>query len=169
MPFPDIFLNPAFRSLAKEFLPTYHDDLILHDEFDPYNAFLEINVPKSRLVQLRDDWVGYDPSFFAKELLRILESEGDLSQLRKLVVDLTDAGRDTILEGFISVMWRGQVLSRKDAHRCDDFRCAIGSVIWAEMNFNDQLLFELYESVHEGTSEREGEFEVRLDAVRCEK
>ena len=28
MPFPDIFLNPAFRSLAKEFLPTYHDDLI---------------------------------------------------------------------------------------------------------------------------------------------
>ena len=128
MPFPDIFLNPAFRSLAKEFLPTYHDDLILHDEFDPYNAFLEINVPKSRLVQLRDDWVGYDPSFFAKELLRILESEGDLSQLRKLVVDLTDAGRDTILEGFISVMWRGQVLSRKDAHRCDDFRCAIGSV-----------------------------------------
>ena len=128
MPFPDIFLNPAFRSLAKEFLPTYHDDLILHDEFDPYNAFLEINVPKSRLVQLRDDWVGYDPSFFAKELLRILESEGDLSQLRKLVVDLTDAGRDTILEGFISVMWRGQVLSRKDAHRCDDFRRAIGSV-----------------------------------------
>ena len=57
-----------------------------------------------------------------------MESEGDLSQLRKLVVDLTDAGRDTILEGFISVMWRGQVLSRKDAHRCDDFRRAIGSV-----------------------------------------
>ena len=46
---------------------------------------------------------------------------------------------------------------------------SVGSVIWAEMNFNDQLLFELYESVHEGTSEREGEFEVRLDAVRCEK
>ena len=46
---------------------------------------------------------------------------------------------------------------------------SVGSVIWAEMNFNDQLLLELYESVHEGTSEREGEFEVRLDAVRCEK
>ena len=76
MPFPDIFLNPAFRSLAKEFLPTYHDDLILHDEFDPYNAFLEINVPKSRLVQLRDDWVGYDPSFLRKSYCAFWNPKG---------------------------------------------------------------------------------------------
>lgn len=128
MPFPDIFLNPAFRNLAKEFLPTYSDDLILHDEFDPYNAFLEINVPKSRLVQLRDDWKGDDPSQFAKDILRILESEGEVSQLRALIDGLTDAERDSILEGLTCVMWNGQVLSREDAHRCHDFKQATRSL-----------------------------------------
>ena len=128
MPFPDIFLNPAFRTLAKEFLPTYSDDLILHDEFDPYNAFLQIDVPKSRLVQLRDDWKGYDPSMFAKELLRILEVEGDLSELRSLVMKLTDAEREAILEGLTCVMFNGQILSREDAHRCHDFLSASRSL-----------------------------------------
>ena len=128
MPFPDIFLNPAFRTLAKEFVPTYHDDLIMHDEFDPYNAFLEINVPKSRLVQLRDDWDGYDPSVFAKEVLRILESEGDLSQLRALVHGVTPDVRQSVTEGLTCVMWRGQVLSREEAHRCDAFRASVATV-----------------------------------------
>ncbi|MEH0007937.1 MAG: helix-turn-helix domain-containing protein [Flavobacteriales bacterium] len=122
MPFPDLFRNPAFRTLAKDYLPTYHDDLILHDEFDPYNAFLEINVPKSRLVQMRDDWEGYAPSEFAKEVLRLLEVEGDLSLLRPLVMgNLTEKERGSILEGLTSVLWNGQVLSREDAHRCLDF------------------------------------------------
>ena len=121
MPFPDIFLNPAFRSLAKEFLPTYSDDLILHDEFDPYNAFLEIEVPKSRLHQMRDDWEGYDASYFAKEILRILEVDGNLSELRALVMGLTASERDAILDGLTCVMWRGQVLSREEAHRCHEF------------------------------------------------
>ena len=125
MPFPDIFLNPSFRSLAKEFLPTFHDDLIMHDEFDPANAFLQIDVPKLRLVQMRDDWKGYDPSQFAKELLCILEVEGDLSLLRTLIMKLTDAEREAILEGLTCVLWNGQILSREDAHRCDDFRAKI--------------------------------------------
>ena len=120
MPFPDIFMNPAFRSLAKEFLPTYSDDLILHDEFDSASAFLKIDVSKSRLVHLRDDWNGYDPAHFAKELLRILEVEGDLSLLRKLILELTDAEREAILEGLTCVMFNGQILTREDAHRCDD-------------------------------------------------
>ena len=128
MPFPDIFLNPAFRTLAKDYLPTYHEDLILHDEFDPYNAFIEINVPKTRLVQLRDDWEGYDPSAFAKKLLHILEVEGDLPQLRSVVMGLTDAERESILEGFTCVLWNGQILSREDAHRCDAFRAPLHTV-----------------------------------------
>ena len=122
MPFPEIFLNPAFRQLAKDFLPTYHDDLIMHDEFDPANAFLQIDVPKARLHLLRDDWKGSDPSHFAKELLRILEVEGDLSLLRPLILGLNDAERDSILEGLTCVMFEGQILSREDAHRCDAFK-----------------------------------------------
>ena len=122
MPFPDIFMNPAFRTLAKDFLPTYHDDLILHDEFDPANSFLKIDVPKARLQQLRDDWKGYDPSQFAKEILRILEVEGDLSLLRPFILGLTGAEYNSILEGLTSAMWNGQILSREDAHRCDAFR-----------------------------------------------
>ena len=128
MPFPEIFLNPAFRTLAKEFLPTYHDDLIMHDEFDPANAFLQIDVPKSRLVQLRDDWKGSDPSQFAKELIRILEAEGDLSLLRPLIMGLSDAEREAVLQGLTCVMFNGQILSREDAHRCDDFRMASRSL-----------------------------------------
>ncbi|MYI35258.1 MAG: hypothetical protein F4118_02370 [Acidimicrobiaceae bacterium] len=127
MPFPDIFLNPAFRTVAKDYLPTSHDDLSLHDEYDPYK-FLEINLPKSRLVQMRDDWKGYDPSYFAKELLRILEVEGDLSQLRSLIDGLTDDARESLMEGFTSVMWNGQILSREDAHRCHDFLSASRSL-----------------------------------------
>lgn len=121
MPFPQVFLNPAFRTVAKDYVPTYHDDLILHDEFDPTD-FIQMDVPKSRRVQLRDDWAGYDPSMFAKEMLRILEVEADLSQLRSLVTELTDAERESILEGFTKIMWNGQILSREDAHRCDEFR-----------------------------------------------
>jgi len=128
MPFPDIFLNPAFRTLAKAYLPTYFDDLILHDEFDPYTAFLEITVPKSRFVQLREAWKGEDVSFFAKEILRILEVDGDLSQLRSWVMGLTDKERASILEGLTCVRWNGQILSREDAHRCHDFKQAVQSL-----------------------------------------
>mgnify|MGYP000723721254 CR=1 FL=1 len=127
MPFPDIFLNPAFRHIAKDFLPTYSDDLILYDEFDPAR-FLKIDVPKARLHQLRDDWKGTDPSHFAKELLRILEVEGDLSLLRPLIMGLSDAERDSVIEGFTCVMFEGKILSREDAHRCDDFRMASRSL-----------------------------------------
>ena len=67
---------------------------------------------------------GYDPSQFAKEVLRILEVDNDLSQLRHLIQGLTATERDSILEGLTCVMWQGQVLSREDAHRCDDFRRA---------------------------------------------
>lgn len=150
MPFPDLFLNPAFRTVAKDYLPTYSDDLSLHDEYDPYN-FLEINLPKSRLVRMRDDWKGYDPSQFAKELLRILEVEGELSQLRSLIDGLTDADRDSILEGLTCVMWRRKVLSREDAHRCDDFRHAsrhletIGNLPQLETeDWNLLVLLELF-------------------------
>ena len=125
MPFPSVFLNPAFRTLAKEIVPTYSEDLILHDEFDPFDAFIQINVPKSRLTQLRDDWQGYDPSAFAKELLRILEIEGDLSLLRPLIARLTDSVYHSILEGFTGVMFGGRGLSRQDAHRCEAFRAKI--------------------------------------------
>ncbi|MCG9133857.1 PriCT-2 domain-containing protein [Candidatus Poribacteria bacterium] len=125
MPFPSVFLNPAFRTLAKEFLPTYSDDLILHDEFNPFDAFVQIDLPKSRLIQLRDDWKGFDPSAFAKELLRILEIEGDLSLLRPLIAGLTDSEYHSILEGFTSVMFEGRGLSREDAHRCNAFRAKI--------------------------------------------
>jgi len=128
MPFPDIFNNPAFRFLAKEFLPTYYDDLILQDEFDPYNAFIQIDVSKSRLVQLRDDWKGYDPSQFAKELLHILEVEGDLSLLRPVIAGLSDADQASILDGFTKVMWNGRILSSKEAHRCQDYLSASRSI-----------------------------------------
>lgn len=162
MPFPSVFLDPAFRTVAKDYVPTYHDDLILHDEFDPCN-FLEINVPKSRLVQMRDDWKcaeavpvdGADlglgtvaqvfeglevlsvekrwtPATFAKELLRILEVESDLSLLRPLVMGVTDAERASLLEGVTCVMWNGQILSREDAHRCHTFR--------AKMHDTEQVL-----------------------------
>ena len=109
MPFPSVFLNPAFRTLAKDYLPTYSDDLILHDEFDPYNSFLQIDVPKSRLVRMRDDWeidgLPYVPSGFAKDILRILEVEGDVSQLRSLVLGLSDVERGKIIEALTSVVY----------------------------------------------------------------
>ena len=120
MPFPSVFLNPAFRTLAKEFLPTFSEDFIMHDEFDPYNAFIEINAPKSRLVQMIDDWKGYDPSKFAKELLRILEVDGDLSLVRKSITEMTDAERKTVLEGLTCVMWKGKILTREEVPQCND-------------------------------------------------
>ena len=155
MPFPDIFLNPAFRAVAKDYLPTYHDDLILHDEFDPFN-FLGINLPKSRLVQMRDDWDGYEPSQFAKNILHILEVDGELSQLRSLVLGMTDAERESIIEGLTCVMWHGQILSSDEAHRCHDFRSAsrsldtIGNLPRLETEYWNlivqlELFFERYE------------------------
>ena len=127
MPFPDIFLNPAFRTPAKDYFPTYSDDLILQDEFDPYNAFLEINVPKSRLVRWREEWQGHTGGDFAKHLLRILEVERDMSQLRSLVIGLTPSERESLDESLTCVRWNSQILSREDAHRCPAFRAKLNN------------------------------------------
>ena len=65
----DLLLNPSFRTTAKRLLPSHSDDLIVIDEFDILESFIEVSIPQSRLEYLRDTWYDHILGEFAKQLL----------------------------------------------------------------------------------------------------
>ena len=68
-PHKDLLMNPTFRRTAKRLLPDDREDLIVVDEFDILEAFLEIDVTQARLAYLRDTWSDHPLGAFAKLLL----------------------------------------------------------------------------------------------------
>ena len=75
---PDFHINPAHKGFAKPYLTdiTGAQRLIVQDDVSTHALFLECEITRHRLQQLRNDWKGAFLGGFAKELLRILEVEG---------------------------------------------------------------------------------------------
>ena len=75
---PDFHINPAHKGFAKPYLTdiTGAQRLIVQDDVSTYALFLECEITRRRLQELRDDWDGAFLGRFAKELLRLLEVEG---------------------------------------------------------------------------------------------
>lgn len=65
----DLLLNPSFRTTAKRLLPSHSDDLIVVDEFDILESFIEVSIPQARLEYLRDTWYDHPLGEFAKNIL----------------------------------------------------------------------------------------------------
>lgn len=88
---PDFHINPAHKGFAKPYLTdiTGTQRLIVQDDVSTHALFLECQITRSRLRQLRDDWEGAFLGGFAKELLRILEVEGTPYAIRDSLNTLT--------------------------------------------------------------------------------
>ena len=65
----DLLLNPSFRTTAKRLLPSHSDDLIVVDEFEILESFLNVSIPQARLEYLRDTWYDHPLGELAKKIL----------------------------------------------------------------------------------------------------
>ena len=76
---PDFYINPANKGFAKPYLNdiTGAQRLIVQDDVSTHALFLESQITRNRLQEMRDDWEGAFLASFAKELLRILEVDGN--------------------------------------------------------------------------------------------
>ena len=89
---PDFHINPALRGFAKPYLNdiTGAPRLVVQDDVSTHALFLECQITRHRLQQIRDDWDGAFLGGFAKELLRCLEAEGTPYAIGDYLDTLTD-------------------------------------------------------------------------------
>ena len=89
---PDFHINPKNKGFAKPYLTDYTGGkrLVVQDDVATHALFLPCEVSRDRLCRMRDDWKGQFLSGFAKELLRILESEGTPYAIGEYLDTLTD-------------------------------------------------------------------------------
>ena len=88
---PDFYINPANKDFAKPYLNdiTGAQRLIVQDDVSTHALFLECQITRHRLQQIRDDWDGAFLASFAKELLRLLDAEGTPYAIRDYLNTLT--------------------------------------------------------------------------------
>ena len=79
MSHPDFHINPALRGFAKQYLSDGYGQkrMVVQDDISLEKLYLECEVTRERLKEMRDDWEGAFLGRFAKEMLHILESEGN--------------------------------------------------------------------------------------------
>lgn len=75
---PDFHLNLAHKGFAKPYLTdcTGEPRLVVQDDVSTHALFLECQITRNRLQQMRDAWDGTFLSSFAKKLLHLLDVEG---------------------------------------------------------------------------------------------
>ena len=113
----DLLFNPAFRPTAKRLLPQHAEDMIVIDEFDVFQSYLEIDVSQARLEYLTKTWYDHNLGTFAKLILRAcLEEENPFKSIRTLVKQLTDTERNQIFSALTQYRTGDTILSRQEAH-----------------------------------------------------
>lgn len=113
----DLLFDPAFRPTAKRLLPKDESDLIIIDEFDVFEAFIEVDLPQGRLEQLAKTWHDHDLGTFAKIVLQACLFEANpFDSLRSLVERLTNDERHRILQALTEYRLGDTILSREEAN-----------------------------------------------------
>lgn len=93
----DLLFNPVYRNFAKQILPKNPEDTIVINEFDPFQAFLEMEVPQARLEYLVKTWHDHNLGTFARLILQAcLFDENPIATIRGIVDRLPDKERDDI-------------------------------------------------------------------------
>ena len=113
----DMLFNPTFRSTAKRLLPKSPESLIVIDEFDVFDSFIEVEVTLDRLEYLVGTW-GFTPlGEFATELLRrSLVPEVSVHDDLHRVVSHYRKHEKEITQGLASYKVDDTILSRTQAH-----------------------------------------------------
>ena len=115
-PHKDVLINPLFRSTAERLLPKHKDDLIVVDEFDVFESFIEINIPQSRLEYLRDTWHDHPLGDLAMDILHAcVVQNAPHTGISMALEIMKDTDRHAILQALASYRIGDTILDRKKA------------------------------------------------------
>ena len=113
----DLLFNPLFRSTAERLLPQHKEDMITIDEFDVFEAFIEVKIAQTRLEYLRDTWQDHPLGDFAKDLLNaIVVQNAPHTGISNILKMLSGIDHETIIEALASYRIGDKVYNRKEAH-----------------------------------------------------
>ena len=112
----DLLFNPLFRSTATRLLPKHKDDLIVIDEFNIFESFVEIEVAQARLEYLRDTWHDHPLGDFAKDMLNAcVVQNAPHTGITEILNTMSDTERAAIIEALASYRVVDRVYNRKEA------------------------------------------------------
>ena len=113
----DLLFNPLFRSTADRLLPKHKDDLIVIDEFNVFESFIEIKVAQARLEYLRDTWHDHPLGEFAKDLLNAcVVQNAPHTSITDILNTMSGIDRSAIIEALASYRIGEKIYTRKEAH-----------------------------------------------------
>ena len=113
----DLLFNPLFRNTAGRLLPTTNDDMIIIDEFDVFESFIEVEIAQTRLEYLRDTWHDHPLGDFAKDLLNaIVVQNAPHTGITEILNTLSGSDREAIIVALTSYRIGDTVYDRKAAH-----------------------------------------------------
>ena len=112
----DLLFNPLFRGTADRLLPQHKEDMITIDEFDVFEAFIEVEVEQARLEYLRDTWQDHPLGDFAKDMLNAcVVQNAPHTGISNILKMLSGIDRETIIEALASYRIGDKVYNRKEA------------------------------------------------------
>ena len=113
----DILFNPLFRSTADRLLPQHEEDLIVIDEFNVFESFIEVKVTQARLEYLRDTWNDHPLGDFAKALLNaFVVQNAPHTGITEILNTMSGTNRGAIMEALASYRVVDRIYTRKDAN-----------------------------------------------------
>ena len=112
----DLLFNPLFRSTADRLLPQHEEDLIVIDEFNVFESFIEVKVTQPRLEYLRDTWCDHPLGDFAKALLNaFVVQNAPHTGITEILNTMSGTNRGAIIEALASYRVVDSVYTRKEA------------------------------------------------------
>ena len=116
-PHKDLLMNPVFRQTASRLLPGDEKDLIVVDEFDVVNSFLEINIPLSRLEYLRDTWHDHTLGTSAKMILdACVVQNSPYTGIRDALDSFSETNRYDIVTALACLRIGDTIMDADEAH-----------------------------------------------------
>ena len=112
----DLLFNPLFRSTADRLLPQHKDDLIVTDEFNVFESFIEVKVAQARLEYLRDTWHDHPLGDFAKDMLNAcVVQNAPHTGITEILNTMSGTNRRGIMEALSSYRVVDRIYNRKEA------------------------------------------------------
>ena len=113
----DLLFNPLFRSPANRLLPQNEEDLIVIDEFNVFESFIEVKVTQARLEYLRDTWYDHPLGDFAKALLNaFVVQNAPHTGITEILNTMSGADHDAIIEALASYRVIDRIYTRKETN-----------------------------------------------------
>ena len=115
-PHKDLLFNPLFRGTTNRLLPQNKEDMIMIDEFNVFESFIEVKVTQPRLEYLRDTWHDHPLSDFAKDMLNAcVVQNAPHTGITEILNTMSGTNRGAIMEALASYRVVDRIYTRKEA------------------------------------------------------